>query len=145
MLSRIVLSSALLIAGVGVAVAKDIQMRKNVRATGETAILPHSSFRGECETRAPEIKILDNPANGTVAIKSGPRKFPAGGKGNMAKCDGKTGVAAAVFYTPKSGFQGFDKVRYEVTFASGNKNVYIVQLRVGTPKQEGGGGWTKAQ
>ncbi|MDP4593611.1 MAG: hypothetical protein NWT00_03470 [Beijerinckiaceae bacterium] len=128
----------------GTAGAKDFSYRKSLKKDTEVRLIPHSSFRGECETKKAEIKILNEPENGTAKVKSGPRKFPKGGKGRMAKCDGKTGVASAIFYKPKSGFEGFDKLRYEVTFASGNKNVYEFRLRIGAPKgKDDGKGWVK--
>lgn len=127
-----------------VASAKDFNYRKSVKKDTEVRLIPHSSFRGECETKKPVIKMLNEPKNGIAKIKSGTRKFRKGGKGRMAKCDGKTGVAAAVFYTPKTGFEGVDRLRYEVTFASGTKNIYGFQLRVGKRKVDPTG-WTKAK
>ncbi len=119
--------------------AKDFEIRRSVK-TGEAAeLLQHSSMRGECESKVPKIKILDEPRNGGAAIKEGERKFEKGA-GNFAKCDGKTGVGARVVYTPKSGFEGADKFRYEVTFDNGNVNVYSVSLRIG--KQDPAG-WAK--
>ncbi|MCC2097328.1 MAG: hypothetical protein KDJ29_10575 [Hyphomicrobiales bacterium] len=124
--------------------AKNFEYRKSVKKDTETRLLPHSSFRGDCETKKPVIKILNKPEHGEAKVKSGTRKFPKGGKGRMAKCDGKTGVASAVFYKPKSGYEGFDKLRYEVTFASGRTNIYAYRLRVGSPKDTSTG-WTKAK
>lgn len=127
-----------------IAVAKDVDIRKSIKKDTETIVMPHSSFRGDCETKVPVIKIVAAPKSGSTTIKSGKRKFGNSGKGNMAKCNGKTGVASGVFYKPNSGFEGFDTLKYEVTFASGNKNVYVINLRVGSPKQ-GGDGWVKAK
>ena len=139
--------SGVLAAGLALAApasAKDYEYRKSVKKETETRLLPHSSFRGDCETKKPVIKILNMPEHGEAKVKSGTRKFPKGGKGRMAKCDGKTGVASAVFYKPKSGYEGYDKLRYEVTFASGRKNIYAYRLRIGNPKDTSTG-WTKAK
>lgn len=124
--------------------AKDIQIRRSVKPGAVTPVWAHSLFRGECETKSPEIKILQQPKNGSVEVKTGKRTFPKGGKGNMAKCDGKTGVGTAVLYTPKKDFTGTDEIKYEVQTNAG-KNVISVQIRVGTPPSTGGAGWTKAQ
>ena len=123
----------------GPAAAKDVEIRRSVKAGEAAELLPHSSMRGECESKLPKIKILDVPRNGTTAIKEGERKFERG-TGNFAKCDGKTGVGARVVYTPKSGFEGADRFRYEVTFESGSVTTYAVSLRIG--KQDPAG-WSK--
>ncbi len=123
------------------ALAKDVEIRRSLKS-GETAeLLQHSSMRGNCESKVPQIKILSQPSNGAASVKEGERKFQ-NGKGNFAKCDGKTGVAARVVYKPREGFTGTDKLRYEVTFASGNVSTYVVTLRVGSTDT---GGWTKAK
>lgn len=123
----------------GTAAAKDIEIRRSVKAGEAAELLPHSSMRGDCESKVPKIKILDEPKNGSASIKEGERKFEKG-TGNFAKCDGKTGVGARVVYTPKSGYQGADTFRYEVTFESGNVNTYSVSLRVG---RQDNTGWAK--
>ncbi|MGE3247430.1 MAG: hypothetical protein AB7F96_21490 [Beijerinckiaceae bacterium] len=130
----------------GPAFAKDLKYFRSMKKDAETPLMRHTSFRGDCETKAAEIKILEQPKNGQAAVKTGTRKFPKGGKGNLAKCDGKTGAAAAVVYKPKSGFEGFDQLKYEVTFASGNKNTVSYRLKIGDPKKsDDGKGWVKAK
>ena len=121
------------------AIAKDVEFRRTVKAGEATELLPHSSMRGECESKIPRIRILDEPRNGTAAIKEGERKFDRGTV-NFAKCDGKIGVGARVVYTPKSGFQGADNLRYEVTFESGMVTTYSFSLQVG---RQDNSGWTK--
>ena len=121
------------------ATAKDVEIRRAIKAGEAAELLQHSSMRGECESKLPKIKILDAPRNGTAAIKEGERKFERG-TGNFAKCDGKTGVGARVVYTPKSGFEGADRFRYEVTFDSGSVTTYAISLRIG--KQDPAG-WSK--
>ncbi len=119
--------------------AKDFEIRRSVKAGEAAELLQHSSMRGECESKVPKIKVLDDPKNGGAVVKEGERKFEKGA-GNLAKCDGKSGVGARVVYTPKAGFEGADKFRYEVTFNNGNVNVYSVSLRIG--KQDPAG-WAK--
>ena len=126
--------------------AKDYSYRKSVKKDSEVRLIPHSSFRGNCETKKAVITILNQPKYGTAKIKSGPRKFRKGGKGRMARCDGKTGIAAAVFYKPNAGYTGSDRLRYEVTFASGKKNVIAFRFTVGKPKsKDDGKGWVQAK
>lgn len=124
--------------------AKDFDFAKRVKTEKSTILLKHSSFRGQCETKPAVIKILDTPTNGTATVKNGPRKFPKGGKGRMARCDGKTGVASAVIYKPNASFQGRDRVRYQVTFASGRVNNYMFRITVGKAKRSNDG-WQKAR
>lgn len=134
--------AGLVLCGVAAPVsAKEVEIRRTVKVGEATELLQHSSMRGECESKAAKIRILDEPKNGTTAVKEGERKFERG-TGNFAKCDGKVGVGSRVVYTPKSGYEGADKFRYEVTFDSGNVTIYNVQLRVG--KQDPAG-WTKAK
>lgn len=138
--------AAVALSGASSVLAKDFKYFRSTKAETETRLMPHTSFRGDCETKAAVIKILDQPKNGEAKIKTGKRRFPEGGKGNMAKCDGKTGAAAAVFYTPKKGFEGFDQLRYEVTFNSGRKNVVTYRFKVGNPKKpDDDKGWVKAK
>ena len=135
-----------LVAGVSTALAKDFKYFRSAKAATEIRLIPHTSFRGDCETKAAVIKILDMPKNGEAKVKTGTRRFPKGGKGRMARCDGKRGAAAAVFYKSKSGFEGFDQLRYEVTFNSGRKNTITFRLRIGSPKKAGDDkGWVKAK
>lgn len=119
--------------------AKDVEIRRTIKAGEATELLPHSSMRGECESKVPKIRILEAPRNGSTAIREGERKFE-GGTGNFAKCDGKIGVGARVVYTPKGGFEGADRFRYEVTFDSGRVTTYAVSLRIGRQDQSG---WSK--
>ena len=121
-----------------VAHAKDTEYRRSVKVGEAAELIPHSSMRGECLTKVPAIKILEEPKNGTASIKEGERKFE-NGKGNFAKCDGKVGIGARVVYTPKSGFVGTDKLRYEVTFESGSVSTYAFMFRIG---RQDSGGWT---
>ena len=62
----------------------------------------------------------------------------------MASCDGKTGIANGVVYKPNASFQGRDRVRYEVKFASGKTNLYTFRITVGTIKRSNDG-WQKAK
>lgn len=121
------------------AASKDLELRRAVKAGETVELLPHSSMRGDCESKVPKIRIIDEPKNGSAAVKEGERRFEKG-VGELAKCDGKVGVGAKVIYTPKSGFEGADKLRYEVTFASGTVTIYNVQIRVG---RQDPAGWTK--
>lgn len=146
--SRVTLSATLVLAGAtisSVALAKDFQFNKSAKPATEVRLMSHTSFRGQCETKAAEIVLLDQPKNGTAQVKKGSRKFPTGGKGKMALCDGKRGAAAAVFYKSKDGYQGFDQLRYKVTFSTGKTNVITYRIRVGTPKKDTSTGWTKAK
>ncbi len=133
------LAGTFVMVGAGAAAAKDVEIRRTLKAGEAAELLQHSSMRGECESKVPKIRILDQPRNGTTAVREGERKFERG-TGNFAKCDGKIGVAGRVVYTPKSGFEGADKFRYEVTFDSGTVTTYAVSLRVGRQDQSG---WTK--
>ncbi|MBM3608135.1 MAG: hypothetical protein FJX29_06745 [Alphaproteobacteria bacterium] len=141
---KLIVVGLLAAAGVQSAFARDVELRRSVKVGAETPIIAHSLFRGECETKSPDIKILQQPQNGTAVVKTGKRTFPKGGKGNMAKCDGKTGTGSAVHYTPKKDFQGFDTFQYEVDTNSG-KNKVTVRIRVGTPPQLKNEGWVKPQ
>ena len=144
MIGKLVFAGLLAAVSVQGALARDVELRRSVKVGEETPIIAHSLFRGECETKSPDIKILRQPQNGTAVVKTGKRTFPKGGKGNMAKCDGKSGVGSAVHYTPKKDFQGFDTVQYEVDTNSG-KNKVTVRIRVGTPPQLKNEGWVKPQ
>ena len=139
MLAGAALALSGLAAGVTSAAAKDIEIRRTVKAGEAADLLPHSSMRGECESKVPKIRILEQPRNGEAAIKEGERKFEKGA-GNFAKCDGKVGVGAHVIYKPKSGYEGADRFRYEVTFDSGRVSTYAVSLRIG---RQDPAGWTK--
>ena len=142
---RIVLAPAIvaatLFAGTNVVLAKDVELTRAVKAGETSGILPHSSMRGDCESKVPKVRILDQPRNGAATVKEGERKFERGA-GNFAKCDGKTGVGATVMYKPKDGFQGADKFRYEVTFDSGTVTTYSITMRVGSRDNSG---WAKPQ
>ena len=136
-----------LAAGLGLVVsaqAKDFDFPKRVKAGKSTILIKHSSFRGKCETKPAEITILEAPKNGTTEIKKGPRKFSNNGKGRMASCNGKTGVASAVVYKPNASFNGRDKLRYEVKFASGKVNKYSFRITVGKVTRSNDG-WQKAK
>jgi len=139
LLSAILVSALPFCATVPTASAKDVELRRTIKAGEATDLLPHSSMRGECESKIPKIRILDQPRNGTATIREGERKFEKG-TGNFAKCDGKVGVGANVVYTPKGGFEGADRFRYEVTYDSGRTATYAVSLRVG---RQDSSGWTK--
>ena len=132
-------ASFALCVSVSPASAKDVELRRAIKAGEAVELLPHSSMRGDCESKLPKIRIVDQPRNGAASIKEGERKFEKGA-GNFAKCDGKVGVGARVIYTPKGSFEGADKFRYEVTFDSGTVTTYAVSLRIG--KQDPAG-WTK--
>ena len=41
--------------------AKDFDFSKRVKVGKSTILIKHSSFRGKCETKPAEIKILDMP------------------------------------------------------------------------------------
>ncbi len=123
----------------GVAMAKDVTIKRTFKQTKAKPIWAHASLRTrDCATMPPKVEFIDQPSGGKLYVKERPRKI-SGYKGPRAKCNGKAGVAAYIVFAPKSGFNGRTRGRYKVTFASGNVLNVTALIAVGTVQRDNTG------
>jgi hypothetical protein len=127
-----------------VSFAKDVTVQRTTAPGQAVEVWSHSSTRADCATKAPVVTVLQQPANGTVAVSEGPRQL-SGNKGDFAKCNGQTGYGAKIVYQPKAGYSGQDGLRYTVRYESGTEMTVIAQLRVGAAPARSDEGWHKPQ
>ena len=84
----------------------------------------------------PEIKVVTQPSNGTLAIRSGKSKI-----GLLAQCPKLEVPMQAVLYQAHPTFTGKDQVAYTVTNAEGRTQSFTFTINVSaeakpTPKPE---------
>jgi hypothetical protein len=124
--------------------AKDVTVQRTTEPGRPVEVWSHSSTRADCATKAPAVTVIQQPANGTVAVSEGPRQL-SGNKGDFAKCNGQTGYGAKIVYQPKPGYSGQDGLRYSVRYESGTEMVVIAQVRVGAAAPRSDEGWHSPQ
>jgi hypothetical protein len=84
----------------------------------------------------PEIKVLQPPKNGNLAVRSG--ETPAG---QLKRCPGLKVPVQGVFYQAKAGFAGVDEVVFEIRRPDGKVQSHSVRITVSdkpaaTPKPD---------
>jgi len=87
-----------------------------VQSGVESEIANHVRYGSNCQANRVEIRILTEPANGTVTVKPKSIVVTAqSGRGvpQPSHCFGKTMQGVAVYYQSKPGFVGQDSVRYQ--------------------------------
>jgi hypothetical protein len=87
------------------------------------------SVTPDCENLGyPEIKILQAPAHGTVAVDKG-EAFPSFAKDNVRyECNKKKVASSQLFYESRPGFHGKDSFTIQVRFV--NSNLRMVTYNV---------------
>jgi hypothetical protein len=69
------------------------------------------------------VRILQQPANGVarVVVRRGQAAFTA--NNSFARCNGTPITGTFVDYTPRSGYAGPERFRFEITFRNGERRV----------------------
>jgi hypothetical protein len=73
----------------------------------------------------PDIKVLQPPKNGSLAVRSG--ETPAG---QLKRCPGLKVPVQGVFYQAKAGFSGGDEVVFEIRRPDGKVQTHSVKITV---------------
>jgi len=112
-----VLSCAVLVAS-GDAFAADL--RRNVTTTTvgrEVRLTVHSVYGSDCTGGPrPKVTVLIAPRNGTLSIRNSVEVVNKPGN----PCHGKSIPGTGVFYKPKAGFRGEDRMLYDRLTADGD-------------------------
>jgi hypothetical protein len=110
--------------------------RAGGRVGGETvygAVLgPFASLNDDCSVKSfARVRILQQPANGSavVAVRRGTASFEANNL--FARCNGAPVSAPFVVYTPRDGFVGRERFRFEVVFSDGERRILAPELSIG--------------
>jgi hypothetical protein len=102
----------------------------NVSAGG-SLFGPFSSLNKNCSVRAnARVKVLKQPAHGTIKVKQGAGNPAFAAESAFAQCNGKRIGGTMVDYTPRSGYSGPDTFQFEVVFADGERRVLSPTLTV---------------
>jgi hypothetical protein len=94
---------------------------------------PFASLNDDCSVRSfARVRIIEPPPNGRadVIVRSGVASFEANNL--FARCNGAPVTAPFVVYTPRDGFTGQDRFRFEVLFADGERRVLSPVLTIGS-------------
>src|SRR4028118_1791942 len=76
----------------------------------EVRLLVLNNTAGECSgLPVPEVRIQEPPRNGVVIVRFGQTRFTEA----APRCAGREVAGLAVYYLPKAGFTGPDRVRIE--------------------------------
>ena len=109
--------------------AQGVEVRKrdaSVSPNGEVRIAVHSIYGDDCKgTQKAKIRLTRAPANGTIALRHSLERAnrPA------ERCHGRDVPGIGVFYKPKPGFSGKDRVVYERQTPAG-KPVFSVDASI---------------
>jgi hypothetical protein len=105
------------------------------RVVGETVyganFGPFARLNDDCSVRAfARVRILEQPRNGraVVVLEDGVASFSANNA--FARCNGSPLRAPIVSYTPREGFTGIDRFRFEIIFPNGERRVLSPELTV---------------
>ncbi len=105
------------------------------RVSGETVFSsrfgPFSSLNDDCSVQShARVRILQQPANGVarVALRHGVAAFTANNA--FARCNGAPITGTYVEYTPRAGFVGQDRMRFEIVFSDGERRVLSPEMNV---------------
>jgi hypothetical protein len=92
---------------------------------------PFSSLNDDCTVQShARVRILQQPANGVarVVTRRGPASFTA--DNTFARCNGTPITGTFVDYTPKPGFSGPERFRFEIVFRNGERRVLTPDFTV---------------
>lgn len=104
--------------GLGPTAASADSRHVTTSAGKETYILGYTAVDNLCSFVAvPEMKVTEQPANGTLVSRSATVKYTSRVPVRM-KCNGNSYPGIVVYYQPREGFTGTDHFKYEVN-ASG--------------------------
>jgi hypothetical protein len=113
---RAIILSALLIGSLSLATQAQAQTppsgETQVQVSGgqEVRMLALNNTGGECSGfPMPEVRISEAPRSGTIIVRYGVSRFAE----NAPQCAGRQVPGLGVYYRPKPGFSGTDKVRIE--------------------------------
>ncbi len=106
---------------------------RKVVASKETRIWAHGRWKrgaaGKCFARRIDVRVVEQPAHGTVRLKTMQRK--------PARCENRVDHLG-IFYTAEAGYRGADSFSYlRVNPDSGRTQLYLIKLEV-EPGSEAG-------
>ncbi len=95
-------------------------VRRNVAGGSTTLIAAHAEFDANCKPLggAPDVTVLDPAQHGSVDVKKG--NFQPAAPKTANACLGEPVFGTQIYYTPKAGFHGIDRIRYQVVSARAN-------------------------
>jgi hypothetical protein len=92
---------------------------------------PFSSLNDDCTVQShARVRILQMPANGVarVVTRTGQASFAASNA--FARCNGTPITGTFVDYTPKPGYAGPERFRFEIVFRNGERRVLTPEFTV---------------
>ena len=136
MLSRIGTTCLVVITAAGSAEAQEQTFRTVEAVPGKVMRLALvGNVTKECTVGPmPEVKVVTQPSQGTLAIKSGKTKA-----GALARCPNLEVPAQGLFYQANPKFNGTDQVVYTTKHADGRTQSFTLKINVsdqGKPKAD---------
>lgn len=129
--TRTVAALAVVVAVIGCA-AQDSESNRNVAAiAGQTTkIAGNSRLDAACRgVDPPEVKVIEPPDHGTVEIRRTVNTITNPG-GGSTRCLGVVAEGLGLFYTPRQGFTGVDRLRYTARYPNLPLRQYTVTIGV---------------
>lgn len=108
------------------------QATKSIFAGNESRIGALNSVLSDCNSGPrPDVRVIKGPANGEIRFE--PLTIPIDRPKNNARahCNGKPTDALGLYYKPKEGFTGEERITIDADWRNGNVDrfTYIVNVR----------------
>jgi hypothetical protein len=92
---------------------------------------PFSSLNDDCTVRShARVRILQQPANGVARVVTRPGQAAFAANNTFARCNGAPITGTFVDYTPKPGYVGPERFRFEIVFRDGERRVLTPEFTV---------------
>ncbi len=108
------------------------QSKKTVFAGGEARLAAYNYVLSNCTSGPrPDVRVLKSPANGDLRFDQITVPIDRAKDNRRAHCNGKDVEAVGVYYKPKEGFTGEDRITIDTDWKNGSvsRYTYVVNVR----------------
>ena len=92
---------------------------------------PFSSLNDDCTVQShARVRILQQPTHGVARVVTRPGQAAFAADNTFARCNGTSITGTFVDYTPKPGYVGPERFRFEIVFRNGERRVLAPDFTV---------------